>query len=143
MPSRYNEVLTDFRAFYEWKPYNSEPITVSIWRTSLSLWRGTHILHRTLLQAQSPAARGAETRIDVCQVWGRDMGEPERPVHLAIRKANKLGDLGCDSWRELPNSRPRHMRLAKFELLKARQRRLVAQINTHIAGQIMRKGFLL
>ena len=68
----------------------------------------------------------------------------ERPVHRAIRKANKLGDqLGCDSWRELPSSRPRHMRLAKFELLKARQRRLVAQINTHIAGQIMRRGLLL
>ena len=137
-----------FRAFYEWKPHNSEPITV---RAEVYLEKRPCRFGGARAFFIAPCCRRSVLRLaalDVGLMCARCGGvtwasRRERPVHRAIRKANKLAEeLGCDTWRDLPKSRPRHMRLATFELLQYRQHQLVGKIHDHIRGQFTRRGLL-
>lgn len=62
--------------------------------------------------------------------WG---SRREHAQQRMIRRANKLAAiLECDDWNEHPAERPLHMRVAKFELLKAEKAALADQINYRI-----------
>jgi hypothetical protein len=58
-----------------------------------------------------------------CGVCGRVTwaSRRETPTERVIRRGNKIaGKLGLDAWHETPGKRPRGMRLATFERLKAK-----------------------
>ena len=137
-----------FHAFYEWTPHLKEPITV---RSEVSVERRPCRFGgaRTFFISPCCGRRGIRlAALDLGLMCARcgDVtwrSRREQPVHRVIRKANKLAhQLGCESWRELPKERPKHMQLAKFELLQARRRQLVGEINHHIRGQVTRSGLL-
>ena len=137
-----------FRAFYEWTPHLKEPITV---RSEVFIERRPCRFGGSRAYFVAPCCNRRVLRLAAldtglqCARCGSVTwrSRREQPVHRAIRKADKLAtQLGCESWRDRPNERPKHMRLATFELLQLKQRQLVATINGHIRGQIVRRGLL-
>ncbi|MGE4127536.1 MAG: hypothetical protein AB7E80_05130 [Hyphomicrobiaceae bacterium] len=62
-----------------------------------------------------------------------------------MRKADKIAwRLGCDSWRDVPDKKPAHMRGTTFETLKAQRAELVVEINGEIGHRLARtRGGLL
>lgn len=69
----------------------------------------------------------------------------QRPLQRLMRKADKVASkLGCDSWKDVPDRRPAHMRMASFEALKAERAALVVEINREINRRLVRtRGGLL
>jgi hypothetical protein len=64
----------------------------------------------------------------------------EQPLHRLIRKANSRAiALGCNSWEEVPQRRPAHMRVERFERLRREHAKLVTDINRQIAIRLSKK----
>lgn len=70
--------------------------------------------------------------------WG---SRREHAPQRLVRRANKVAaKLQCDEWNERPTERPLHMRMAKFELLKAERVMLAERINHRLNRQFLRSA---
>lgn len=82
-----------------------------------------------------------------CGMCGRITWESrrQRPLQRLMRKADKIAwQLGCDSWQDVPQTKPLHMHLTTFEVLKAQHAALASEINREINCRLARtKGGLL
>lgn len=69
----------------------------------------------------------------------------KRPLQRLMRKADKIAwKLDCDSWQDVPDKKPAHMRVTTFEALKAQHGTLAAEINREIGRRLARtRGGLL
>jgi hypothetical protein len=134
-----------FRVFYEWKSGDDEPEVIQS-RVYLDRRPCRFGGNRTFFIA--PCCSRRVLRLAVLSsglMCGKCGGvtwksRREQPSQRLVRKANKLSArLGCDSWTDRP-TRPKYMRIARFESLKAERGLIVNEINRRIAVRLARKG---